>query len=253
MIESIKRALRPWVGKSAATDIPIHWVRRDPASRLSRILAGDSIRPPRGEKSAQIEEIARQTNAMGPQPLWEGYGGDNVGADTRDPDAVRTDALMGNLYTHLVRGCAPRVMVEFGTAFGVSGMYFLQGMEANGQGCLYTFEPNDVWAQIARKNLAQISDRFRSVVGTFEENVDTTLPASEPIDMAFIDAIHTRAFVVAQLEIVVARCRPGAVVLLDDIGFSDDMRACWEEVAADPRFVVSAALGDRVGIVELRG
>jgi hypothetical protein len=68
--------------------------------------------------------------------------------------------------------------------------------------------------------------------------------------MAFIDAIHTSAFVMPQLERVVARCNDHALVVLDDIDFSDDMRDCWHRVSRDPRFVSSVALGQRVGMLE---
>ena len=82
-------------------------------------------------------------------------------------------------------------MVEFGTAFGVSGMYWLSGLESNNFGELLTFDPNEVWAEIARKNLSGISNRFQLVNGTFEDNIDAYLGSDRQIDMAFIDVIHT--------------------------------------------------------------
>ena len=187
---------------------------------------------------------------MGPQPLWDGYGADNIAGDTRMPAGVRTTAAMGNFYSWLVRAWRPEVIVEFGTAFGVSGMYFLAGLEANGKGKLLTFEPNETWRRMAVACLEKIGTRFVSTAGTFEDTIDTTLSAGERIDLAFIDAIHTSAFVIPQLERVVARCSDRALVILDDIDFSDDMRACWDRLSRDVRFVSSVALGKRVGILE---
>jgi hypothetical protein len=69
--------------------------------------------------------------------------------------------------------------------------------------------------------------------------------------MAFIDAIHTKEFVVSQLEIVIARSSSKAIIILDDINFSDSMNECWKAVSTDRRFSASAALGERVGILEL--
>lgn len=46
--------------------------------------------------------------------------------------------------------------------------------------------------------------------------------------------------------------RPGGIILFDDIAFSDNMRACWSTVAAGADIEASAALGRRVGVVELR-
>lgn len=130
-------------------------------------------------------------------------------------------------------------------------MYFLAGLSENDAGRLLGFEPNAEWAEIARRNLRAVSDRFELTVGTFEDTIDDVLPASERIDLAFIDAIHTPEFVVPQLEMVLERSRSGTVVLLDDVNFSPEMQACWQSIASDRRFAASGTLGGRVGIVEV--
>jgi len=95
----------------------------------------------------------------------------------------------------LVQKRKPEIIVEFGTAFGVSGMYFLAGLNLNKKGKLLTFDPNTVWAKLAKDNLSKISDRFKLTNGTFEDNIDNVLPEGQHIDIAFIDAIHTKEFV----------------------------------------------------------
>jgi predicted O-methyltransferase YrrM len=232
--------------------IPIRWVKKDDRSWLAAHFGGEAVRPARTTRSLDIEKRTRLTNALGPQPLWEGYASDNIGGATRTPSKVRTLAAMGDLYTSFVAQRKPDIVVEFGTAFGVSGMYFLAGLEANGRGKLLTFEPNEVWARAAESNLEAIGERFRLTIGTFEDNIDRRLQPGEQIDLAFIDAIHTKAFVVPQLELVLSRSRAGAIVILDDIDFSADMRECWAEVSRDPRFSAALELGNRVGVLELR-
>ena len=78
-----------------------------------------------------------------------------------------------------------------------------------------------MWRNLAICNLSQISYRFKSIAGTFEDNIDNVLPQDQRIDLAFIDAIHTKEFVVPQLEIVIARCSDKAIIILDDINFSE--------------------------------
>jgi len=228
----------------------VKWIKRNNQSWLSQHIQDDFIKPQETIYSSKIEKLAKETNQLGPQPLWNGYASSNIAGPTRMPDGVRTAAAMGNLYTYLVQQLQPRVIVEFGTAFGVSGMYFLAGIESNHKGQLLTFEPNDIWRNLAVRNLSQISDRFKSIAGTFEENIDNVLPQDQSIDLAFIDAIHTKEFVVPQLEIVIAKSSDKAIIVLDDINFSDSMRACWDEVSKDHRFSSSAALDERVGILE---
>lgn len=252
MFTVIKQSIKPFLKQYKSREIPIYWVKKEENSWLSQIFGGDSIKPKTSEYSRKIERLAQQTNSIGAQPLWEGYAGNNIGGSTRMPDEVRTAAAMGDLYTYLVLERKPKIIVEFGTAFGVSGMYFLAGINANNEGRLLTFEPNDVWAKLAEKNLSQISDRFELTIGTFEENIDNVLPQDQSIDLAFIDAIHTKEFVVPQLDIVVARSSNKAIIVLDDINFSDNMRECWKAVSNDNRFAASVALGRRAGILELK-
>ncbi len=251
MLREIKLFAKRFISKYSSQKVPVRWVRKDSHSWLWQNLEDDFIKPKQTPYSSRIENLAEETNQLGPQPLWDGYASNNIAGPTRMPDGVRTTETMGNLYTYLVQKLQPHVVVEFGTAFGVSGMYFLAGIESNHKGKLLTFEPNDVWRHLAIRNLSQISDRFDSMAGTFEENIDEVLPRGQGIDLAFIDAIHTKEFVVPQLEIVIARSSDHAIIILDDINFSDNMRECWEEVSKDSRFVCSAALGERVGILEL--
>lgn len=250
MLGKVKRLIKDVFDKH---QVQVNWVRKDSRSWLAQQFTHDVIRPGKSAYSAQIERIAEQTNQLGPQPLWQGYAGRNVGGPTRLSDEVRTAATMGDAYTWLVQRLQPRVIVEFGTAFGVSGMYFLAGIEYNHKGQLLTFEPNEVWRNLAVSNLSQISDRFVSVAGTFEDNIGKVLPPDQCIDLAFIDAIHTRDFVLPQLEIVLSRCDDKAIIILDDINFSNDMKACWDIVSRDDRFLASAVLDERVGILELDG
>ena len=251
MLPGIAQLVRRATGsRGTADEIAVHWTHRGEHSRLARHLGRHTVRPPASEASTVIESLAQETNRLGPQPLWSGYEGNNIGGPTRMPDVVRTAATMGALYTSLVQALRPHIVVEFGTAFGVSGMYFLAGLEANQHGRLLTFDPNDVWRNAALGNLARISNRFESVLGTFEDSIDAVLPQGHRIDLAFIDAIHTPEFVQPQLELVVERSADGAVIIIDDINFSGEMRACWQRIAEDNRFVSSAALGGRVGILE---
>ena len=88
--------------------------------------------------------------------------------------------------------------------------------------------------------------------GLFTDILNPSLTQLGSIDLAFIDAIHTKEFVVPQLDMVVARSNNKAIIILDDINFSDNMRECWRAVSTDNRFTASATLGNSVGILELR-
>lgn len=233
----------------------IKFVKKSTSSWLCNHYKEGTIKPNNNEFIQKIEHLALMTNNHGSQPLWEGYvAGDptNKRGKTRKSDEVRTDKVMGCFYADLVSNKIPSIIVEFGTAFGISGMYFLSGLEKNGSGHLLTYEPNEIWAGFAQHNLNQISNRFNSTIGTFEDNIDKDLVDNKKIDLAFIDAIHTSKFVFSQLEKVIQHSKSGTIIILDDINFSADMQSCWETLSKDDRFIASAFIGNRVGIVELK-
>lgn len=251
-MHGIKTILKQFLNKFSKEDMSVKWTKVREGSVAATHIKSALENSPSSAKSASIEALAEQTNALGPQPLWSGYGENNIAGPTRMPNGVRTTFAMGNFYANLITSSKPEVIVEFGTAFGVSSMYFLAGIESNGRGHLYTFEPNEIWQKQAVKNMTAVSNNFTSVLGTFEENVDRTLPQDKKIDLAFIDAIHTSKFVNSQLNLVAERSHPGAIIILDDINFSDDMRDCWSSISVDPRFATTVSIGKRVGIVEVR-
>jgi predicted O-methyltransferase YrrM len=232
--------------------VPVHWINRHEDSWLARNYRANAVEVYWHPLASKIETLAARTDDLGYRPLWNGYPPSSFtqGA-TRRSAQVRADRILGNFYASLAELRQPPVVVEIGTAFGVSGMYWLAGLGVNPAGHLFTFEPNLEWAAIARRNLAEISNRFTLVNGIFEDHVVSSLKAGDDIDIALIDAIHASEYVLPQLDLVIENAAPGCIIILDDISFSGDMQSCWHRVATDQRFVASMEFGGRIGIVEL--
>jgi predicted O-methyltransferase YrrM len=205
------------------------------------LLAGLPRRLPAAPRKAEIEAIAETTNRIGAQPLAPVY----ELPDTFSPEQVRSPSSQGDLYAYLVAERDPRIVVEFGSAFGVSGMYFATALR---QGRLYSFEINPDWADVAERNIKTITDRFSLIRGAFEDRVDD-IPA--PIDIALVDGIHDYDFVMKQWQILKSRMAPGGLVLFDDITYCAGMRQAWREIRTDPVVADSVARWHRLGIVEL--
>jgi predicted O-methyltransferase YrrM len=229
------------------------WVNlRTPGNGWLQDHAEDTIIPiDLGAVEARIEATWKR----GQLPLWEGYRDvENYPKSTtgfRTPQQVSTKSETGAVFSWLAAQRRSEVIVEFGTAFGVSGMYWLAGLEAAGSGHLHGFEPNEAWAEIAAENLAAISPRHMLHRGIFEE-IGPEVLEEGTVDIAFIDAIHTGDFVRAQLEVLGPLMRSGGLIVLDDIHFSEDMRACWAALAGSDSFAASGEISRRVGILETR-
>lgn len=210
--------------------------------------------PPKALLSGIIFKRLLQSDAEGKKPLWEGYKSVNNYARTdmeRSAREVSTFGPQGNVFTWLVEERKPDLILEIGTAFGFSGMYFLAGIKQIQKGHLITFEPNDIWSKIAEENLRAVDSRFTLVRSTFEEAGEQNIPKGKRIDLTLIDAIHTSAFVLPEFEAVIAHASAGALIIIDDIDFSDDMRSCWKTLVNDKRVLAAVSLG-RFGILELK-
>jgi len=237
------------------------WHRQNSESWLERNMTTSVTRIPETPRDKAIEAIAAKINASGPQPLWKGYKevyeSDNSvplsGVPLeRMPDQVRTQPEMGRMFSWLAECRRPSLIVEIGTAFGVSARYWAAGIKAAGAGRLLTFDPNEIWHGVASTHLKDYGGIAEAKLGTFEDSIDECLKPGEKIDIAFVDAIHTSEFVSRQVEMLIERLAPHGLILLDDISFSDDMTRCWKRWATDPRVLASVAVANRVGILEFR-
>lgn len=237
----------------------IRTVRTGPDSKMAALFDSYAKMRPAFDAANRalfdrIEDDIAATNALGKLPLWEDYKklvdygrpiGDNPKRKMGD---VRTKADYCRFYAWLADVLAPDAILEFGAAFGASGMYWLAGLSAHSTGTLYSFEPNPVWHPIAKANFDRVGERHMLTLGTFEDNIAVIEPK---VQISLIDAIHTRAFVDHQFELVRSVSASGAIVLFDDIHFSPDMKECWQHHAANPEFPGVWTLGSRVGVIEL--
>jgi predicted O-methyltransferase YrrM len=93
----------------------------------------------------------------------------------------------GVLLYMLARGCGTRMIVEFGTSFGISTLYLAAALRDNGGGHLITteFEPSKV--ERARNNLTAggLVDLVEIRVGDALQTLSRDLP--ETIDLLLLD------------------------------------------------------------------
>jgi predicted O-methyltransferase YrrM len=238
-------------------EIKVKVIKSDPKSSLGKMFSAATYDLGDISFSYKIERRASITERLGKRPLWDGYTRLSnyptkiTKGALRSSSEVRTISKLGRLFTRLVIEQKPEIIVEFGTAFGISGMYWLAGLEKIKSGKLLTFEVNHEWAKIANVNLKSISDKFVLTNGPFEDKIEGVLEKKQKIDMAFIDAIHTDDFVTRQLKIVMEHLSKEGIVVFDDIDFSEDMKNCWKKICADKRFITCIEI-QGIGIVQSR-
>ena len=187
------------------------------------------------------------------QRLTEEQTGAAAGMQIGDDQAL--------LIEMIVRAMGAKQAIELGTFTGYSALAIARGLGPEGH--LLCCDLSEEWTSIARDawEAAGVNDRIELKLGPALETL-RSLPPGEHFDFAFIDADKTGYG--DYYEEVLARLRPGGVILLDNMlqsgrvidpaAADDDVVAIRElnaRIAEDPRVrVVLVALGDGVSFVQ---
>jgi len=145
----------------------------------------------------------------------------------------------------LVRALRPGSCIEMGTAVGVSAAYQAAALRLNGEGRLSTLDGAASLAAVARENLRRLGlSNTEVVVGRFGDTLAPVLAQQRPVDYVFVDGHHDEQATRAYFETIVPFLAPDAVVIFDDIAWSDGMKRAWRAIATDRRVRLAVDLGD---------
>lgn len=138
----------------------------------------------------------------------------------------------GILLRRIVEGTGVKRILELGTNTGFSGCYFLSvpGTE------LVTIEGSDALCEIAKVNMDRFSDKHRIMNMLFDEAIDLLIKENATFDCVFIDGQHEQKATLHYTQRVLPLLKPGAVIVQDDIYWSEDMNEAWKKLCKDPQF-----------------
>jgi predicted O-methyltransferase YrrM len=131
-----------------------------------------------------------------------------------------------------------------GTALGVSAAYQAAALRLNSHGALVTIEGATSLADIARNNFQQLClDTVEVVVGRFQDTLTNVLTNRQPVDYVFVDGHHDEQATRAYFEQILPFLAEEALLVFDDITWSEGMRRAWNTLAKDRRVDVTVDLG----------
>jgi caffeoyl-CoA O-methyltransferase len=127
---------------------------------------------------------------------------------------MQVSADQGALLELLARLIGAKDALEVGTFTGYSAICIARGLQAGGK--LICLELDEERAGIARRNIddAGVGDRVEILVGPAGESLEAMSP-TPTFDLAFIDA--DKAGYPEYYELVLARTKPGGLILLDNM------------------------------------
>jgi len=141
------------------------------------------------------------------------------------------NALWGGFLHLCAREAGARSVIELGTCAGLSAYYLGSAPSVER---LITIEGSTALAEIARDTLSALGDKAQVVNATFNDALDELVPACAPIDLAYIDGHHEKVATLTYFERLRPTLSRGALLLFDDISWSQDMRDCWNQICRLP-------------------
>lgn len=129
----------------------------------------------------------------------------------------------GALLYMLARSSKARIIVEFGTSFGISTLHLAAALRDNGGGRLIGSEFEAQKAQRARQNLA--AGGLQDLVEIREGDALQTLAVDLPdgIDLVLLDG--AKSLYMEVLALVQRHLRPGALIVADNADYSPEYLA----------------------------
>lgn len=217
----------------------------------------------------RIERLRAEMNASTEPIVLRDYGAGQPGSnrtqeEMRDGVAVTGElgrisqiaakpAMWCLLLLRLVRTMRPNSCIEMGTSVGLSAAYQAAALKLNGHGHLSTLEGANPLAEIARKNLRQLGlETVDVVVGRFQDSLSEILERGRPVDYVFIDGHHDEQATLGYFEQILPSLASTALLVFDDIRWSDGMFSAWSHISGDPRVAATVDLGP-VGLCLIDG
>ncbi len=138
---------------------------------------------------------------------------------------------VGIFFYELVRSTAAKRVVEFGTSFGISTIYFAAALRDNGGGLVIGSELEPSKVTKANRHLAEagLSEYAEIRTGDARETLRNTGGA---IDLLFLDG--WKELYLDVLNMTSAGLKPGSVVLADDVALFPALMAGYLDFMRDP-------------------
>ena len=207
---------------------------------------------------------------LGAGSAWKAPSRRSVGDITR---RAAKPAKLGQLLYRVARYYRPVRVVELGTSLGFSTAYLAAGVRAafagegvrgeggvGGDGAgvkggdagrVWTIEGSGQVAAAAERNLGLLGLEAKVVVGNFDLVLPGVLEEMGGVDLAFVDGNHRRDPTLAYFNQLMEHVGGPAVLIFDDIHWSEEMEEAWMTIKNDPRVYLTIDLFF-IGLVFLR-
>lgn len=146
--------------------------------------------------------------------------------------------VWAELLYRVVRKARPRVILELGTNLGISSAYLAAAGRSH-DARVITLEGSSPQMALARSFHEELG--LTNVIyepGRFQKVLPRVLQNTPEIDFAFIDGHHQLEPTLKYFDLIYPRLSDEAIVVFDDINWSDGMIEAWHRLQSDARFAL---------------
>jgi predicted O-methyltransferase YrrM len=159
-----------------------------------------------------------------------------------------SEPKVAQLIFKLIDFFQPQTILELGTCLGLTTLYMYEAMPS--KSIIYTFEGSkelaekaeSIATQYIKNKVEQTEKKIKTVIGNLDETLLKTITEVDKLDFVFFDANHRQAPTLQYFEICLAKAHENSVFVFDDIYWSMEMKAAWQQIQAHPRVKVTVDL-----------
>lgn len=162
----------------------------------------------------------------------EMYQGKLVKTSTGEMCKIGLKKNWAELLYKIIKNNKPNKVLELGTCCGFSSIYM---SKASPSSIIYTIEGSHELAETAKENRKKLNcTNVIQKVGKFQDIVGETLEEMKSVDLAFIDGHHDKKATLDYYKKIKPYLNKNAIVIFDDISWSEGMKEAWNEILKDP-------------------
>lgn len=162
----------------------------------------------------------------------------------RKISAIAISSLKPKKYSQLlfriVHYYKPELILELGTSLGITTSYLAF---ANPSAKIITMEGAPEVAAVANKNFQQLHlSNIEVIEGNFDETLPPLIARLSTINFAFIDGNHRKQPTLNYFNQLLNLSTDSTILIFDDIHWSEDMGAAWNEIKQHPSVTLTIDL-----------
>ena len=122
----------------------------------------------------------------------------------------------------------PQTILELGTSFGISTMYFAA---ANPDAKIITLEGCPETSGVAKTNFQNSAfSTIEIITGDFNNTLDSVLNKLNKVDFVFFDGNHQKEPTLNYFHKCLEKSHSNSIFIFDDINWSAGMQEAWKEI-----------------------